>query len=87
MRSFWFRFDTLHDPKWSQFEQGVGVIPRSESQALAAIRSDLYPHGDIPPVADVVVDIDPASLSQDHRPAAGATGIWWPRGFERWQGG
>lgn len=90
MRRFWITFDAASDtPVPPRMRLGVGVAAESEQAAVALLRDELVPAGgDLPPVREIVADVDVSTLDEQHvlRNIGVVTwrGIWWPPGFTRW---
>jgi len=62
---------------------GVGVTAVSRDDALTLVRTGLFEGDSLPPVADVIEDVDVRTIDLLHvRPNMGdpsVRGIWFPR--------
>ena len=62
---------------------GCGVTAHSHDDALKLIRASVFWDGPVPPISDVVADVDVSTLDDEHvLPRIGDTdlrGVWFPR--------
>lgn len=83
MHRYWFVFDGDARALPAGLTMGCGATATSRAQAEAMIRRDLVAGGELPPIAQVVEDIDLSELDPDHvLPNVGAPnvqGVWFPR--------
>ena len=100
LRRFWFDFDlpkptpavpgviTLdgEPPARRWLWRGCGVTGSDEADCLEQVAALIAPD-ELPPVSQVIADVDVAALPSDVRSQIGVVvwrGIWFPRGSSRW---
>jgi hypothetical protein len=89
-RRFWFEFDGDVPPP---LRRGCGVTAFDYEDALALLRSHVFDGGEIPPIRNIIHDVDVSTLDQGHvLPNMGIVvdrDIWWPKiglGRRYWNG-
>ena len=83
LHRFWFRFDRQSGtpPSWTALGCGVTGVDRSDAEALLA--ASTLAEGGLPPVREVIQDVDVQTLDPGHvLPNMGdpsVRGVWFPR--------
>ncbi len=83
LRRFWFRFASL--PKFTSLSLGCGVTARDHEDALSILGETVFSGQAIPPIREVIEDVDIAGLDQGHvvpnmEPPI-FRGVWFPKGY------
>ena len=83
LRRFWFRFESL--PKFTSLQLGCGVTARDYEDALSILGETVFSRQTIPPIQNVIEDVDIGSLDQGHvvpnmEPPI-FRGVWFPKGY------
>ena len=89
LHRYWIKFNTtLKDPyPASSVFLGVGVTALTEDDALYLIRLKIFEGQELPPIKEIIEDIDVSTLDPKHvlyniRGNPAARGIWFPQGFD-----
>jgi hypothetical protein len=79
---FWFRFEGDARSLPAGLAMGCGVTAASRDEAAELLRSELLGGRELPPVAEVIEDVDVSKLDPNHvLPNAGppnVRGVWFP---------
>jgi hypothetical protein len=83
LRRFWFRFESL--PPYNALGPGCGVTAYTYDDAIAILRAAVFKNEEVPPIRDVIEDVDVSSLDQGHvipniDPPVWR-GVWFPKGY------
>jgi hypothetical protein len=84
---FWFRFRSIqpHD----SLRLGCGVTAYTHDDALSILRKTVFKDSDVPPVDEVIENVDIRSLDQKHvvpnMDPPVWRGVWFPKGYTQWQ--
>lgn len=86
MRRYWIEFDlSNYERPPVSIDMGLGVTAQSREDALSLVRDRVFGGRELPPVRQVIDDVDVSTLDPGHvRPNMGAPtwrGIWFPLGF------
>jgi hypothetical protein len=85
LRRYWFKFERLPVP--AAVNLGCGVTAHSRDDALALVKERVFGTEKLPPLVEVVDDVDVSSLERKHvLPNLGnlrERGIWFPQGYDR----
>jgi hypothetical protein len=81
---FWIRFRS-NSPGYNPSRLGCGVTAYSHDDALAILSNTIFKGKDLPPVDEVIENVDVSCLDQNHvipniEPPVWR-GVWFPRGF------
>ena len=87
MRRYWFRFNvTMDDAPPLGVLLGCGVTARDRSDAEALIRARVFRAEPVPPLAQLIEDVEVSALDQRHVvPNMGdptKRGVWYPLGYD-----
>ena len=83
---YWIKFDRGEAVRLPPgVSLGVGVTGLGREDALDMVRDRIFAGAQLPPIADVVEDVDVSTLDGNHvlpnmQPPV-ARGIWFPRGY------
>lgn len=86
LHRYWLRFD-LQDPRPSVLRVGCGVTAFSREDALSLVRQEVFGGAALPPVVEIVEDVDVSALDAGHilpnmeEPVS--RGVWFPMGYRR----
>ena len=82
LRRFWFRFEPSADDLFIGRALGCGITAVDRHDAENLLRQEVF-RGELPPVAEVIEDVDVRDLDQGHViPNMGdpsTRGVWFPR--------
>ena len=88
---YWFEFDiTAEDDHPVGVLLGCGVTARGYDDALSLLRERVWEGRELPPVRNVIEDVDVSSLDPGHvlpnlvMPPTGR-GVWFPQGYADWK--
>ena len=88
LRRFWVKFEMLEIP--TPINLGCGVTAYDIDDAKALIVADLFNGKEVPKIIEIVEDVDVRKLEKNHvRPNMGnvaVRGIWYPLGYEHFNG-
>jgi len=83
LHRYWIRFE-LSGPLGGP-RPGCGVTALSYEDALAILGDTVFRNKEMPPVKDVIADVDISSLDQKHvipnMEAPVWRGVWYPKGY------
>ena len=87
LHRYWVRFNVTKDPYPGGLLLGVGVTAFGIDDALNLIRSKIFEGQELPPIKEIIEDIDVSTLDPKHilpnmRGNPAARGIWFPQGFD-----
>jgi len=83
LRRYWFEFDPSQSPAPAAVsELGCGVTAYDYEDALTLMKENVFGDGDLPPIQNVVEDIDISALDEERvRSKIGIPvfrGVWFP---------
>jgi hypothetical protein len=80
---YWFRFEGAARSLPAGLAMGCGVTAATRDEAAALIKSELLGGRELPPIADVIENVDVSKLDSNHvLPNVGPSnvrGVWFPR--------
>jgi hypothetical protein len=84
---FWFRFQ-WSTPPFDSLILGCGVTAHCYDDALSILRETVFDGKEVPPVDEVIENVDVRSLDQKHvvpnmNPPVWR-GVWFPKGYAQW---
>jgi hypothetical protein len=82
LKRYWFNFDEL--PKYSILQLGCGVTAYNYDDAVSLISQSVFIDGTMPPIKNVIENVDISTLDQGHvipnmEPPVWR-GVWFPMG-------
>jgi hypothetical protein len=86
LRRYWLRF-AEQQPLPTGVRLGCGVTALSVEDALRIVQKDVFQGAILPPVGEILEDVDISMLDQDHvapnmeEPAS--RGVWFPMGHRK----
>ncbi len=87
LRRYWIKFDLrLEDPHPLGTLPGCGVTAYNYEDALQLIQARVFKNADLPPVSQVIEDVDISTLDPNHVLPNMAVpvrrGVWFPMGYD-----
>ena len=86
LHRYWILFEISDEmPHYWHLRVGCGVTAHNVSNALQIVQDELFKEEALPPILDVVEDVDVSALDPNHDIPMGCPacyGIWYPRGYQ-----
>jgi len=80
---YWFRFKPFGKP--APLSLGCGVTAESSAAAISIVQAQVFRGQPLPPVEEVVEDVDVSTLDQKHvlpnMESPLTKGVWFPKGY------
>lgn len=85
LHRYWFKFSSIE--AFSSLRLGCGVTAHNYEDAVSLMRRTVFAGQELPAIESFVVDVDLATLDQDHvipnmEPPVWR-GVWFPKGYLR----
>jgi hypothetical protein len=83
LRRYWIEFELGEDRARSWLSHGCGVTAYDQDDALRLVKDEMFPDGQLPPIAKIIEDVDVSTLDEGHvllnmNPPVWR-GVWFPK--------